>query len=126
MILLLFKSLLRPNQSPRALHPIRAGVWVLFVRRVVRGLSSPQRNLHVLDAMLAGRHELAQLLGARSHAEFTIKPQVAGSPEAVVEFLHRLSTGLRPQVRDGLAPSSFGICSVARIGASSPIGKGVQ
>ena len=66
--------------------------------------SSPARNLEVLDDMLSARYELARHLGASSHAEFAVTPQVAGSPQAVCDFLERLSVGLRPQVKSMWIP----------------------
>ncbi|CAM6092610.1 unnamed protein product [Calypogeia fissa] len=65
-------------------------------RRVYQvGNSVPKSNLRVLDHLICARHELAQLLGYSSYAEFALWPTMAGKPEAVLDFLHDLSTKVR-------------------------------
>ncbi|XP_022941716.1 mitochondrial intermediate peptidase, mitochondrial isoform X1 [Cucurbita moschata] len=62
----------------------------------VKGNSSPCANLDVLDKIIATRHELAQILGYRSYAEFAVTPNMASSPAVVVSFLQELSNLVRP------------------------------
>ncbi|CAN6457624.1 unnamed protein product [Victoria cruziana] len=60
-------------------------------RAFITGHSSPFANLAVLDKLIAARHELAQIMGYKSYAEFALQPTMASSPEVVMEFLLELS-----------------------------------
>ncbi|KAL6131881.1 hypothetical protein ACLB2K_070254 [Fragaria x ananassa] len=62
----------------------------------IKGNSVPYANLGVLDNLIATRHELAQIMGYRSYAEFTVKPNMSSSPEVVMCFLKELSKMVRP------------------------------
>ncbi|XP_006854483.3 probable mitochondrial intermediate peptidase, mitochondrial isoform X1 [Amborella trichopoda] len=55
------------------------------------GNSVPKANLGVLDKLIAARHELAEILGYKSYAEFATFPNMASSSEVVMSFLHELS-----------------------------------
>ncbi|PON56238.1 Peptidase M3A/M3B [Parasponia andersonii] len=61
-----------------------------------RGNSSPQANLGVLNKLMGARHELAQILGYRNYAEFSMKPNMASSPLVVMSFLEDISNIIRP------------------------------
>uniref|UniRef100_A0A6N2NGG8 Peptidase M3A/M3B catalytic domain-containing protein n=1 Tax=Salix viminalis TaxID=40686 RepID=A0A6N2NGG8_SALVM len=63
----------------------------------IQGNSVPHANLEVLDKLAAARHELAQMMGYRSYAEFVVKPNLASSPEVVMSFLHEMSKIVRPK-----------------------------
>lgn len=63
----------------------------------IQGNSVPHANLEVLDKLAAARHELAQMMGYRSYAEFVVKPNLASSPEVVISFLHEMSKMVRPR-----------------------------
>ncbi|KAE8022416.1 hypothetical protein FH972_008218 [Carpinus fangiana] len=63
----------------------------------VRGNSVPHANLRVLDKLIAARHELAQIMGCRSYAEFAVKPNMASSPAVVMSFLHEISKMVQPK-----------------------------
>lgn len=63
----------------------------------IQGNSVPRANLKVLDELIAARHELAQIMGYRSYAEFTVKQNLASSPEVVMSFLCEMSEMIRPK-----------------------------
>ena len=47
-------------------------------------------NLDILDQLVAKRHELAQLLGYETYADYTLSVKMAGSPDRVWAFLDDL------------------------------------
>jgi oligopeptidase A len=53
-------------------------------------------NSAVMAELLALRHEEAQLLGYRHHADVSLVPKMAKSPEQVVAFLQDLAVKARP------------------------------
>lgn len=63
------------------------------VRKMVyiRGNSVPHANVDVLKRLISARHELAQIMGCRSYAEFSVKPNMALSPKVVMSFLLEMS-----------------------------------
>lgn len=63
------------------------------VRKMVyiRGNSVPHANVDVLKRLISARHELAQIMGSRSYAEFSVKPNMAVSPKVVTSFLLEMS-----------------------------------
>ena len=54
-------------------------------------------NSEVMEAILALRHELAQLLGYRNYAERSLATKMARTPEEVTGFLRDLARRARPQ-----------------------------
>ncbi|XP_031484248.1 mitochondrial intermediate peptidase, mitochondrial isoform X1 [Nymphaea colorata] len=60
-------------------------------RAYITGHSAPFANLSVLDKLIAARHELAQIMGYKSYAEFALQPTMASSPDVVMGFLLELS-----------------------------------
>ncbi len=54
-------------------------------------------NSEVMEAILALRHELAQLLGYRNYAERSLATKMARTPEDVTGFLRDLARRARPQ-----------------------------
>jgi Zn-dependent oligopeptidase len=48
-------------------------------------------NLEILDQLVAKRHELAQLMGFDSYADYTLKVKMAETPENVWDFLEGLA-----------------------------------
>ncbi|GAB2265363.1 Mitochondrial intermediate peptidase [Dionaea muscipula] len=89
----------RLNTSPDGLSSILQWVSDAEVRRMayIKGNSVPRANLDVLDKLIAARHELAQLIGYKSYAEFAILPNMASSPEVVESFLLEMSEVVRPK-----------------------------
>ncbi|CAO2839022.1 unnamed protein product [Amaranthus hypochondriacus] len=63
----------------------------------IRGNSVPHANLDVLDKLIAARHELAQIMGYKSYAEFATRPNMASSADVVMSFLLELSSMVRPK-----------------------------
>ncbi|GMP24118.1 hypothetical protein CsSME_00001508 [Camellia sinensis var. sinensis] len=63
----------------------------------VQGNSVPSANLGVLDKLVASRHEIAQIMGYKSYAEFAVQPNMASSPEVVMSFLLEMSEMVRPK-----------------------------
>ena len=59
-------------------------------------------NSEVMEAILALRHELANLLGYRTYAERSLATKMADSPERVLGFLHDLAARSRPQAQKEL------------------------
>lgn len=62
----------------------------------VQGNSVPSANIGVLDKLIATRHEIAQIMGNKSYAEFAVHPNMASSPEVVMSFLLEMSEMVRP------------------------------
>ncbi|GMH08798.1 hypothetical protein Nepgr_010638 [Nepenthes gracilis] len=69
------------------------------IRRMAyaKGNSVPHANLGVLDKLMAARHELAQIMGCKSYAEFSVRTNMASSPEIVTAFLLEMSKVVRPK-----------------------------
>ncbi|EXB89501.1 Mitochondrial intermediate peptidase [Morus notabilis] len=68
----------------------------------VQGYSSPQANLGILNKLIGARHELAQILGYRSYAEFVLKNSMASSPSVVMSFLQEMSKMVRSSADEEL------------------------
>lgn len=88
---------LRVVTEPAVLSSVLKYVADSEVRRRVYmvGHCVPKANLRVLDHLIGARHELAQLLGYNSYAEFATAPTMAESPNAVVSFLEDISIRIR-------------------------------
>ncbi|KAL2654121.1 hypothetical protein R1flu_022249 [Riccia fluitans] len=95
---------LRMSTEPSVLFPVLKYVPDSEVRRkaFLVGNSVPKSNLRVLDHLICARHELAQLLGYNSYAEFALAPTMAEKPEAVLNFLVDLSDRIRGKADDEL------------------------
>ncbi|XP_010536529.1 PREDICTED: probable mitochondrial intermediate peptidase, mitochondrial isoform X2 [Tarenaya hassleriana] len=63
----------------------------------IEGNSVPQANHGVLEKLIAARHELAQIMGCKSYAEFMVEPNLAKSPNVVTSFLQELSKTVKPK-----------------------------
>jgi len=50
-----------------------------------------EENLEILDELLARRHELAQIMGHDSYADYNLEVKMAGTPENVWSFLDDLT-----------------------------------
>ncbi|KAL9254123.1 Mitochondrial intermediate peptidase, mitochondrial-like protein [Drosera capensis] len=88
----------RIRTNPDSLSSIMQWVPDAEVRKLiyVKGNSVPRANLDVLDKLIASRHELAQLIGFKSYAEFAILPNMAAGVEVVESFLLEMSEVVRP------------------------------
>ncbi|PKA60678.1 mitochondrial intermediate peptidase [Apostasia shenzhenica] len=64
-------------------------------RAYIMGNSVPRANILVINKVISARHELAQIMGCRSYAEFAIRPSMAASPDVVSTFLHDLTNIVR-------------------------------
>ncbi|XP_063949400.1 mitochondrial intermediate peptidase, mitochondrial isoform X3 [Daucus carota subsp. sativus] len=80
------------------LHSILQHVPDDKVRKIAyaRGNSVPHANLAVLDKLIAARHELAQIVGYKSYAEYCMQLNLSSSPNAVFNFLLEMSEMVRP------------------------------
>ncbi|XP_050225251.1 mitochondrial intermediate peptidase, mitochondrial isoform X2 [Mercurialis annua] len=89
----------RITTDPRNLVSVLQWVSDEKVRKssYIKGISVPYANIEVLDKLIAARHELAELMGYRSYAEFTVKQNLASSPEVVTSFLCEMSEVIRPR-----------------------------
>ncbi|EPS66980.1 hypothetical protein M569_07793, partial [Genlisea aurea] len=85
--------------EPSALSSILQFTADAEVRKLayIAGNSAPYANLHVLDMILSARHELSEIMGCKSYAEFTLKDNMASHPEVVRRFLHDMSKMVRPK-----------------------------
>ncbi|WCJ36511.1 Mitochondrial intermediate peptidase mitochondrial [Euphorbia peplus] len=63
----------------------------------IEGNSSPRANIEVVDKLIAVRHELAEIMGHRSYAEFMVEPNLASSTAVVMSFLREMSEMIRPK-----------------------------
>ncbi|OVA03024.1 Peptidase M3A/M3B [Macleaya cordata] len=63
----------------------------------IQGNSVPHANLGVLDKLITARHDLAQIMGHQTYAEFAVHPNLASSPEVVMSFLLEMSEIVRPK-----------------------------
>ncbi|KAL0843971.1 hypothetical protein Bca101_017217 [Brassica carinata] len=63
----------------------------------VQGNSVPHANHSVLEKLIASRHELAQMMGCNSYADFMVEPNLAKSPKVVTSFLQELSKTVKPK-----------------------------
>ncbi|KAK7322431.1 hypothetical protein VNO77_25810 [Canavalia gladiata] len=72
------------------------------VRKMVyiQGNSVPQANVDVLNRLISARHELAQIMGYRSFAEFAVKPNMAFSPKVVMSFLLEMSKMVQAKTQE--------------------------
>ncbi|KAI9081583.1 hypothetical protein K1719_036469 [Acacia pycnantha] len=91
------------------------------VRKMVyiQGNSVPYANIDVLKRLIFARHELAQIMGCRSYAEFALKPNMASSPTVVMPFLSEMSKMVRTKADEEL--KSIGSFKKQRFGKSSDI-----
>ncbi|KAG0502810.1 hypothetical protein HPP92_002882 [Vanilla planifolia] len=64
----------------------------------IMGNSVPRANLAVIDKLISARHEVAQIMGFRSYAEFAIHPNMARSPNVVMSFLLNLNNMISQRV----------------------------
>lgn len=65
----------------------------------ITGHTVPKDNLDVLDKIIAARHDLAQILGYKTYAEFAVSPTMASSPDVVMSFLHDMSKSVKKKSR---------------------------
>lgn len=78
---------------------LREQLYRAYVTRAsdqAAGDASRFDNSAVMAELLALRHEEAQLLGYRHHADVSLVPKMAKSPEQVVAFLQDLAVKARP------------------------------
>ncbi|CAL0302561.1 unnamed protein product [Lupinus luteus] len=68
----------------------------------IRGNSVPHANVNVLKRLISARHELAQIMGCKSYAEFAVKPNMASSPKVVMPFLLEMSNMVRAKAKEEL------------------------
>uniref|UniRef100_A0A7N0U0A8 Peptidase M3A/M3B catalytic domain-containing protein n=1 Tax=Kalanchoe fedtschenkoi TaxID=63787 RepID=A0A7N0U0A8_KALFE len=83
----------RITTDPGTLSSILQRASDAEVRRLayVQGHSVPRANLLVLDKLIAARHEIAQIMGCKSYAQFAVRPNMASSPDVVISFLSEMS-----------------------------------
>lgn len=83
--------------DPASLSSVLQWVADEEVRKMayIEGNSVPVANLGVLDKLIAARHELAQITGYASYAEFALKQNMASSPDVVMSFLLEMSEMVR-------------------------------
>ncbi|MED6132523.1 Mitochondrial intermediate peptidase [Stylosanthes scabra] len=74
------------------------------VRKMVyiQGNSSPRANVEVLRRLISARHDLAQMMGCKSYAEFAVKPNMAATPDVVRSFLLEMSKMVQAKSKEEL------------------------
>ncbi|KAF3335174.1 putative mitochondrial intermediate peptidase [Carex littledalei] len=89
----------RPTTEPSSVSSVLKWIPDDEVRKEVyiRGNSVPHANLRVLDDLISTHHELAQIMGCKSYAEFSIRHNMAGLSEVVSTFLHDMRRIVRPK-----------------------------
>ncbi|KAL7586460.1 hypothetical protein Lser_V15G35967 [Lactuca serriola] len=63
----------------------------------IKSNSVPRANLGVLDNLIAARHEISQIMGYKSYAEYALNSNMASSPDVVSSFLVELSKTVQPK-----------------------------
>lgn len=63
----------------------------------IQSNSVPRANLGVLDNLIAARHEIAQIMGYKSYADYALHSNMASSPDVVSSFLVELSKMVQPK-----------------------------
>ncbi|EFH40376.1 predicted protein [Arabidopsis lyrata subsp. lyrata] len=89
----------RINTDPRTLSSILQWTSDEEVRKMVyiQGNSVPHANHRVLEKLITARHELSQMMGCNSYADFMVEPNLAKSPKVVTSFLQELSKTVKPK-----------------------------
>ena len=87
-------------------RPLREQLYRAYVTRAseqAAGDACRFDNSGVMAELLALRQEEAQLLGYRHHADVSLVPKMAQSPEQVIAFLRDLAQKARPYAEQDLA-----------------------
>lgn len=63
----------------------------------IKSNSVPRANLGVLDNLISARHEISQIMGYKSYAEYALHSNMASSPDVVLSFLNELSKTVQPK-----------------------------
>lgn len=87
-------------------RPLREQLYRAYVTRAseqAAGDAAKFDNSAVMAELLALRQEEAALLGYRHHADVSLVPKMAQSPEQVVAFLRDLASKARPYAEQDLA-----------------------
>ena len=87
-------------------RPLREQLYRAYVTRAseqAAGDAAKFDNSAVMAELLALRQEEAQLLGYRHHADVSLVPKMAQSPEQVIAFLRDLAQKARPYALQDLA-----------------------
>ncbi len=64
------------------------------------GREAPYDNSDIVMKVVALRHEKAQLLGYKNHADFVLSERMAGSPKAVEDFLSKNLNAYKPKAKE--------------------------
>ncbi len=100
---------------------LREEIYTAFVTRASdQGPNAGKwDNSLLMDEIVALRHELAQLLGFASYADYSLATKMADKPAQVLGFLNDLATRSRPQAQQDLAElrqfalEQFGVSELA-------------
>lgn len=100
---------------------LREEVYTAFVTRASdQGPNAGKwDNSALMDEIVALRHELAQLLGFATYADYSLATKMADKPAQVLGFLNDLATRSRPQALQDLAElrqfalEQFGVSELA-------------
>ena len=100
---------------------LREEIYTAFVTRASdQGPNAGKwDNSALMDEIVALRHELAQLLGFSSYADYSLATKMADKPAQVLGFLNDLATRSRPQALQDLAElrqfalEQFGVSELA-------------
>ncbi len=100
---------------------LREEIYTAFVTRAsdLGPNAGKWDNSLLMDEIVALRHELAQLLGFASYADYSLATKMADKPAQVLGFLNDLATRSRPQAQQDLAElrqfalEQFGVSELA-------------
>jgi len=83
-------------------RPLRELIYRAYVTRASEFGNPEWNNTPLISEILTLRRELAQLLGFRNYAEYSLTPKMAESPQHVLEFLNELATRAKPYAQHDL------------------------
>lgn len=82
---------------------LRELMYRAYVTRASEFGEAKLDNTPLIAEIVKLRREMAQLLGFRSYAEYSLEPKMADSPQQVLEFLRELAARARPYAERDLA-----------------------
>ena len=82
---------------------LRERLYHAYVTRASEFGDARLDNTPLIAEIVALRREIAQLLGFRNYAEYSLEPKMAESPAQVLEFLRELAARAKPYAQQDLA-----------------------
>ncbi len=82
---------------------LRERLYHAYVTRASEFGDAKLDNTPLIAEIVALRREIAQLLGFRNYAEYSLEPKMAETPAQVLEFLRELAVRAKPYAQQDLA-----------------------